>query len=116
MTVARKDAEKIEALREKIRHHEYSYYVLDQPEISDAEFDKLMRELKDFEAQHPEVLTQIPLRSGWAESRAKGLSKCGILRQCCRSTILTTRKKLRDWETAGARIEWPQRCGLRFAN
>ena len=38
---------KIEALREKIRQHEYLYYVLDQPEISDAEFDKLMRQLKD---------------------------------------------------------------------
>jgi len=51
MTVASKDLEKnIETLREKIRHHEYSYYVLDQPEISDAEFDKLMRQLKDLEA------------------------------------------------------------------
>ena len=54
-----KDAgEKIEALREKIRHHEYLYYVLDQPEISDAEFDKLMRQLKDAEAEHPELLTR----------------------------------------------------------
>jgi NAD-dependent DNA ligase len=34
---------KIEALREKIRHHEYLYYVQDQPEIGDSEFDKLMR-------------------------------------------------------------------------
>jgi len=58
MTVASKDVEKkIEALREKIRNHEYLYYVLDQPEISDAEFDKLMRELKDSEAKHPELLT-----------------------------------------------------------
>ncbi len=58
MTVASKDVEKkIDALREKIRNHEYLYYVLDQPEISDAEFDKLMRELKDSEAKHPELLT-----------------------------------------------------------
>ncbi len=58
MTVASKDVEKkIEALREKIRHHEYLYYVLDQPEISDADFDKLMRDLKDLEAEHPEFLT-----------------------------------------------------------
>jgi DNA ligase (NAD+) len=48
---------KIEDLREKIRHHEYLYYVLDQPEISDLDFDKLMRQLKDFEADHPELLT-----------------------------------------------------------
>jgi DNA ligase (NAD+) len=58
MASVSKDVEKkIEALREKIRHHEYLYYVLDQPEISDAEFDKLMRELKDLEAKHPKLLT-----------------------------------------------------------
>jgi DNA ligase (NAD+) len=47
---------KIEALREKIRHHEYRYYVLDDPEISDADFDKLMNELKSLEAAHPELI------------------------------------------------------------
>ncbi|MGC2648767.1 MAG: hypothetical protein WA261_20950, partial [Candidatus Sulfotelmatobacter sp.] len=58
MCAASKDVEKkIEALREKIRQHEYLYYVLDQPEISDAEFDKLMRQLKDLEAEHPELLS-----------------------------------------------------------
>ena len=52
-----KDVEKkIEALREKIRHHEYLYYVVDNPEISDAEFDKLMQQLKDLEAEHPELV------------------------------------------------------------
>ena len=48
---------KIEALREKIRHHEYRYYVLDDPEISDADFDALMNELKRLEAEHPELIT-----------------------------------------------------------
>jgi DNA ligase (NAD+) len=48
---------KIEALREQIRHHEYRYYVLDAPEISDANFDKLMNELKRLEAEHPELVT-----------------------------------------------------------
>ena len=53
-----KDAEKkIESLREKIRHHEYLYYVLDQPEISDRDFDKLMQQLKDLEAEYPSLLT-----------------------------------------------------------
>jgi DNA ligase (NAD+) len=56
---APKDVEKkIEALREKIRHHEYLYYVLDNPEISDLEFDKLMQQLKDLEADHPSLVTQ----------------------------------------------------------
>src|SRR5437763_11403286 len=47
----------IEELREKIRFHEYRYYVLDDPEISDAEFDRLMNELKKAEAEHPELVT-----------------------------------------------------------
>jgi DNA ligase (NAD+) len=55
---AAKDVEKkIGTLREKIRHHEYLYYVLDSPEISDAEFDKLMQQLKDLEAEHPALVT-----------------------------------------------------------
>ncbi len=48
---------KIESLREKIRHHEYLYYVLDNPELSDADFDKLMNELKRLEAEHPNLIT-----------------------------------------------------------
>src|SRR5258707_5940539 len=51
------DEKKIEALREKIRHHECLYYVLDNPEISDAEYDKLMQQLKALEAEHPELIT-----------------------------------------------------------
>jgi DNA ligase (NAD+) len=55
---APKDVEKkIEALREKIRHHEYLYYVLDNPEISDADFDKLMQQLKNLESEHPALVT-----------------------------------------------------------
>ena len=53
-----KDASvKIEALRDKIRHHEYRYYVLDQPEISDLDFDKLMHQLKDLEMENPSLIT-----------------------------------------------------------
>jgi len=48
---------KIESLREKIRHHEYRYYGLDDPQISDAEFDRLMNELKKVEAAHPDLVT-----------------------------------------------------------
>jgi len=44
-------------LREKIRRHEYRYYVLDDPEISDAAFDRLMARLRDLEAAHPELVT-----------------------------------------------------------
>jgi DNA ligase (NAD+) len=48
---------KLEDLRERIRHDEYCYYVLDAPEISDAAFDALMRELKALEKEHPELVT-----------------------------------------------------------
>jgi DNA ligase (NAD+) len=52
-----KAAKEIEALREKIRRHEYLYYVADDPEISDAAFDRLMIQLKELEAAHPELAT-----------------------------------------------------------
>jgi DNA ligase (NAD+) len=45
----------IDALRETLRHHEHLYYVLDQPEISDAEYDRLMGRLRELEAAHPEL-------------------------------------------------------------
>ncbi len=47
----------IEGLREKLRHHEHRYYVLDDPEISDAAYDKLMQKLQALEAAHPELIT-----------------------------------------------------------
>jgi len=49
--------QRIEKLREVINHHNYRYYVLDSPEISDAEYDELMRELQQLEAEHPELVT-----------------------------------------------------------
>ena len=50
-------AERIEALRMEIRRHEELYYVQAAPEISDAEFDALMNELKALEAAHPDLIT-----------------------------------------------------------
>src|SRR3989454_5657861 len=47
----------IETLRDEIRHHEPRYYVLSDPEISDFEFDKLMRRLEELEHLHPELVT-----------------------------------------------------------
>ena len=47
----------IEDLRDKLRHHEYLYHVLDQPEISDAAYDRMMNRLKELEAAHPELIT-----------------------------------------------------------
>ena len=48
---------KVEKLREEIRHHDYRYYVLNQPEISDKEYDDLVKKLKQLEKQHPQLIT-----------------------------------------------------------
>ncbi len=47
----------IEELRQQINHHNFRYYVLDDPEISDAEYDRLMRRLIELEENHPEYVT-----------------------------------------------------------
>jgi len=52
-----KVTERIEQLRTEINRHNYLYYVLDSPEISDAEYDELMRELKQLEEEYPQFLT-----------------------------------------------------------
>jgi DNA ligase (NAD+) len=48
---------KIEALREEIREHDYKYYILTQPTISDQEYDKLYKQLEKLEAENPELIT-----------------------------------------------------------
>lgn len=53
--MAGKFQKEIERLRDEIRYHEHRYYVLNDPEISDFEFDKLMRRLQDLESEHPEM-------------------------------------------------------------
>jgi DNA ligase (NAD+) len=57
MTKNRAAAKEIDRLRKEIRRHEYLYYVADDPEISDAEFDRLMNQLKKLEAEHPDLVT-----------------------------------------------------------
>jgi DNA ligase (NAD+) len=49
--------QEIEQLRDKIRHHDYQYYVLDEPELTDAAYDRLMNRLKELEAANPKLIT-----------------------------------------------------------
>src|SRR5574342_1376160 len=49
--------ERAQALRERIRAADHAYYVLDQPVLSDAEYDRLMRELQELERDHPALAT-----------------------------------------------------------
>ncbi len=57
MAVPPQVQERADALRELLHHHAHRYYVLDEPEIPDAEYDRLFRELQELEARHPELLT-----------------------------------------------------------
>jgi len=89
---------KLEALREKIRHHEYRYFVLDDPEISDAEFDQLMNELKRLEAAHPELIT-----SDSPTQRVGGKPREGVVKAAHSSPMLSLDNTynvddLRAWE------------------
>jgi len=52
-----KVSDRIEQLREQIREHEHRYYVLDQPVVSDYEFDQLLRELQRLEQENPSLIT-----------------------------------------------------------
>ena len=88
----------IESLREKIRHHEYRYYVLDDPEVSDAEFDKLMNELKRLESEHPKLVTPDS-----PTQRVGGKPREGFVKAKHSSPMLSldnvyTEDELRDWE------------------
>ncbi|HAU5512778.1 TPA: NAD-dependent DNA ligase LigA, partial [Cronobacter sakazakii] len=49
--------EKLTQLRTTLRHHEFLYHVMDAPEVPDAEYDRLMRELRTLEEAHPELVT-----------------------------------------------------------
>ncbi|MEK7222811.1 MAG: NAD-dependent DNA ligase LigA [Pseudomonadota bacterium] len=57
MSGADKWRKRAEELRQEINHHNYRYYVLDDPVVSDAQYDKLLRELQAIEAQHPDLIT-----------------------------------------------------------
>jgi len=89
---------KIEALRDKIRHHEHLYYVLDAPQISDAEFDKLMRQLQDLEAEKPSLITPDS-----PTQRVGGKPREGFVKVSHSSPMLSldntySEEELRDWE------------------
>src|ERR1700734_1979762 len=99
MPSSNKDVEKkLESLRAKISHHEYLYYVVDNPEISDAEFDKLMQQLKDLEAAHPDLITPDS-----PTQRVGGKPREGFVKVPHSSPMLSldntyNEDELRDWE------------------
>jgi DNA ligase (NAD+) len=79
-------AERISELRRLIRYHEERYYVLNDPEIADAEFDALVLELEALEAENPDLVTSIPPRSASAGGRPRASSPSNMRSRCSAST------------------------------
>src|SRR5699024_9733739 len=57
MSVSAATEQRAQALRAEITHHDYRYYVLDDPEIPDADYDRLFRELQALEQRYPDLAT-----------------------------------------------------------
>jgi DNA ligase (NAD+) len=99
MTTAAKGKDlKIEALRDEIRRHEHLYYVLDAPEISDAEFDQLMKQLKALEAEHPELITPDSPSQRVGGKPREGFIKVEHSRPMLSLDNAYNDQELRDWE------------------
>src|SRR5690349_517181 len=86
-------AREIEKLRDELRRHEHLYYVLDQPEISDAEYDALMRRLQELEAEHPELAS-----ADSPSQRVGGKPREGFIKVAHKSPMLSLDNALNDTE------------------
>jgi len=91
-------AERIEALRDEIRHHEHLYYVLDAPAISDAEYDALTRQLLELEKQHPELITADSPTQRVGGKPKEGFSKVAHSRPMLSLDNVMSEEELGDWD------------------
>jgi DNA ligase (NAD+) len=89
---------KIEKLREELRRHEHLYHVLDKPEISDAEYDALMNELKKLEAAHPELVTPDSPTQRVGGKPAEGFKKAQHSRPMLSLDNAYNAEELADWD------------------
>src|SRR5438093_10544069 len=90
-------ADRIEDLRNQIREHEYRYYVLDQPTISDYEFDQLVRELQKLEQEHPELITPDSPTQRVGGEPAKAFPSHTFARPMLSLENSYSEEELRDW-------------------
>jgi DNA ligase (NAD+) len=89
---------KIDALRDKIRYHEHRYYVLDDPEVSDAAFDKLMDELIALEAKHPDLVTPDSPTQRVGGKPSEEFAKVRHSTPMLSLAKTTSEAEVRDWE------------------
>jgi DNA ligase (NAD+) len=99
--------DKIEKLREIIRHHEYQYYGLDAPEISDGDFDALMRELKALETEHPELVTSDSPTQRVGGKPKEGFAKVAHSRPMLSLDNVNSEEELRDWDRRARELAGP---------
>src|SRR5438445_977186 len=85
-------------LREKLRYHEYQYYVLDEPEISDAAYDRMMNRLKELEAAHPELVTPDSLTVRVGGAPREGFSTVRHARPMLSLDNAFSYDALREWD------------------
>jgi len=88
----------IEELREKLGYHEYRYYVLDDPEISDAAYDRMMNRLKELEAAHPELVTPDSLTVRVGGAPREGFTKVQHARPMLSLDNAFSYDALREWD------------------
>jgi DNA ligase (NAD+) len=106
--------QQINLLREQIRHHEHLYHVLDAPEISDAEYDLLMRELQALEQAHPELIKQDS-----PTQRVGGKPKEGFPKQTHSRPMLSlanayNEEELRDWDRRAHELAGRERGKIEY--
>jgi DNA ligase (NAD+) len=89
---------RIDELREQLRHHDYQYYVLDAPDVTDADYDVLMRELRSLEAQHPALVTADSPTQRVGGKPKEGFAKVEHSRPMLSLDNVNSEEELNDWE------------------
>ncbi|WP_233581562.1 NAD-dependent DNA ligase LigA [Acidipila sp. EB88] len=99
--------ERVGALRELLRHHEYLYYVMDAPEIDDLQYDALMRELQGLEGEHPEWVTPDSPTQRVGGKAADGFSKVAHSRPMLSLDNVNSEAELREWDRRARELAGP---------
>jgi DNA ligase (NAD+) len=90
--------QEVERLRREIEHHDHRYHVLDDPEISDAEYDELFRRLEALEREHPELVTEDSPTRRVGATPASGFATVTHRHQMLSLQNATTREELREFD------------------
>src|SRR5260370_20786907 len=98
MATALTPDQEIQALHDELRHHEHLYYVMDAPELTDAQYDALMNRLKKLEAEHPELVTPDSPSQRVGGKPREGFVKTAHSRQMLSPDNVDSEEGLRAWD------------------